>query len=74
MTKDEIRNIFLQKQNNGEFLTQEEEQIALQFFSVEELNCLAMPIFNHESCFHRGCNHLPRQIYIENLNTSSVES
>jgi hypothetical protein len=33
MTKDEIRNIFFQKQNNGELLTQEEEQIALQFFS-----------------------------------------
>ena len=74
MTKDEIRNIFFQKQNNGQLLTQEEEQIALQFFSKEELNCMAMPIFNHESCFHHGCNLFPRQIYIENLNTSSVES
>lgn len=40
MTKSEIRLIIIHKKYYGEILTEEEEQIALSYFTEEEINTM----------------------------------
>lgn len=51
MNKDEIRDIIFSKKANRELLTPGEKEIALNYFTEEEMKCMVMPTFNHESCF-----------------------
>ena len=56
MDKNIIRQIILDKRNNGMDLTSQEKRNALKFFTSEEIMCMRFPSFNHKSCF------LPRSI------------
>ena len=52
MTQDEIREIILSKRASGVDPTPEEMQIALEFFTAEELECMRSPtLIDFTKCF-----------------------
>jgi hypothetical protein len=53
MTKNEIMKMIVERKRAGELLTQQESELALQHFSQKEIDCIYMPLFDHESCFCR---------------------
>jgi hypothetical protein len=53
MNKDKIRDIIFHKQKTNEELTSTEKKAALKHFSAEEIECMAMPEFNHDTCFSK---------------------
>lgn len=53
MTKEQIREIILNKYNGGSDLTLSEMGEALKYFTTEEIECMRFPIINHESCFRK---------------------
>lgn len=53
MTPTEIRQIIVNKRNQGEELTSEERAEALRFFSEEDIKCMRHPHFDHSKCFNK---------------------
>ena len=51
MDEKAIRTIIYDKKNRGEVLTQEEHNIALQYFQEYEIKMMVWPAMNHSGCF-----------------------
>ena len=51
MTKNEIRDVIINKRNQGIDPTPEDIAIASQYFTHEEIECMRMPIIDHTGCY-----------------------
>lgn len=51
MTAEQIIKIIIDKRNAGIDPSAEDIKIAQKFFSPEEIECMRLPIFDHQGCF-----------------------